>query len=588
MIGPDQRERHGSATAPARESPDWPDGAVPNVADTFLRRLRDRGVGHLFLNSGTDFAPIVEAYAQRDGSPDYFPRPIVVGHEGVAMGMAHGAYLMNGHTQAVMFHVNVGTANAVCAALNVAAERVPVLICAGRTSIHEKDVLGARNTRVAWGQEMYDQAGLIREAVKWDYELRDARQVADVVDRALTIAETEPRGASYLTLAREVIAAPSADQGPSASTGLAIPSAPFPDPDALARLADALAAARMPVISSLAAGADTSAVALLVDLCDRFAIGFVEEQARYLNLPSSHPLHLGYELGPTLREADVQLFIECDVPWIPEAGEPRPDAFVVQAGVDPTFGRYPIRTHRSDLTITSAAAPLLLALRDAMEARRDRIDPMRRDRLVAIATGRRKLVEDRRAAEREGDGPIDMAFLNAVMRDVVDEDCVLFNEYWGDRRHYAIDRAGSYFYLPAAGGLGWSLPAALGAKLAAPASTMIAMVGDGAYMFCNPAACHHAAAKHDLPVLTVIANNARWNAVDLTARMVYPEGRLTRSDRSIISDLSPTPAFEHYCVASGGHGEAVSDRRDLEAALRRALDVVRREKRQAVVNVHCA
>src|SRR5262249_16701536 len=58
---------------------------------------------------------------------------------------------------------------------------------------------------------MYDQAGMIREMVKWDYELRNAEQLTMVVDRALTIAATEPRGPVYLSLPREVIAAPLAD-----------------------------------------------------------------------------------------------------------------------------------------------------------------------------------------------------------------------------------------------------------------------------------------------------------------------------------------------------------------------------------------
>jgi hypothetical protein len=47
-------------------------------------------------------------------------------------------------------------------------------------------------------------------------------------------------------------------------------------------------------------------------------------------------------------------------------------------------------------------------------------------------------------------------------------------------------------------------------------------------------------------------------------------------------------AFEQYAMASGGYGEAVTDRRDLVPALRRALHAVTREHRQAVLNVACA
>jgi acetolactate synthase-1/2/3 large subunit len=116
---------------------------------------------------------------------------------------------------------------------------------------------------------------------------------------------------------------------------------------------------------------------------------------------------------------------------------------------------------------------------------------------------------------------------------------------------------------------------------------MIAMVGDGTYMFSNPTACHHASEKHGLPLLTVIANNARWNAVDATARLVYPDGFMAKQEWMPTSDLRPAPAYERLVEASGGYGVAVSERGELGAALRRALDVVQQERRQAVVNVIC-
>jgi acetolactate synthase-1/2/3 large subunit len=104
-------------------------------------------------------------------------------------------------------------------------------------------------------------------------------------------------------------------------------------------------------------------------------------------------------------------------------------------------------------------------------------------------------------------------------------------------------------------------------------------------MFSNPAACHHASQKHGLPVLTIVCNNARWNAVDTTARLVYPNGYMTGLSSFELSDLSPAPAFEQYVIASGGHGEVVSRREDLADAIRRGLNAVEREGRQALINV---
>lgn len=565
---------------------DLASATLESVAEAFLMLLRSRGIRNFFINAGTDFAPIVESYARMDDHTEAFPRPVIAGHENVSMGMAHGAYLMSGQPQAVMFHVNVGTANAACAAMNAAAENVPIMICAGRSPVYEGGKLGARNTRVAWAQEMYDQAAVVRECVKWEYELRGASHVGDVVDRALTIAMTQPRGPVYLTLPREVLAEGPVES-PKSQPQVAVPTSAHPDPEAVGRLADELADARMPVISALSSGADQKSVKPLAELCERYAIGYAEEQARYLNLPSDHPLHLGYAMPPVLGEADAWLFVESDVPWIPSSGEPRETAFVAQAGMDPNFSAYPMRTHRSDLTINTGASSLFAALADALEARKHRIDGDRYERLACQAAAARARTDAVRQAALSGDGPITTDFLSAVLGSLLHDDCVLFNEYWGVRQMFAPTRTGSYFYLPATGGLGWALPAALGAKTASPERTMIAAVGDGTYMFSNPTACHHASQKHGLPILTVVANNSRWDAVNWTARLVYPEGHMSRREWMEISDLRPSPAYEQALSASGGAGLVVSERSELENVLRHALRVVEQDGRQAMVNVLC-
>src|SRR6185436_2191450 len=230
--------------------------------------------------------------------------------------------------------------------------------------------------------EMFDQAGMVRELVKWDYELRDARQLDDVVDRAVGIAMTEPKGPIYLTLPREVLASPAV---PAAAQPSSVPSQPAPDGTAVGKVADRFAAATLPVIVATASGADRDTVASLVALCERYGIGYVEEQARYLNFPAGHALHLGYQLAPVFAEADALCFLECDVPWLPGASAPRDDAFVAHAGVDPSFSRYPIRGHRADLSITSSAGAFIAALDEALAKRIAGIDPVRGRRLSGLA-----------------------------------------------------------------------------------------------------------------------------------------------------------------------------------------------------------
>src|SRR2546429_9215360 len=144
-----------------------------NVAAAYLALLANRGVDYLFGNAGTDFAPLIEAYAQaaRTGVP--VPRPILATHENLAVTMAHGYGMVSRRIPAVMVHVSVGTANMICAALNAARENVAILLTAGRSPLTETGMHGSRDVYIHWAQEMFDQAGMVREVVKWEYELRN-------------------------------------------------------------------------------------------------------------------------------------------------------------------------------------------------------------------------------------------------------------------------------------------------------------------------------------------------------------------------------------------------------------------------------
>jgi acetolactate synthase-1/2/3 large subunit len=180
--------------------------SIESTADAYLELLAARGVDYLFANAGTDFAPLIEAYARRQASGLACPRPITVPHEIPAVAMAHGHAMVSGQPQAVMVHVIVGAANALGGVINAARSQVPILFTAGRTPITEGGLLGSRDRPIHWAQEAFDQAGLAREFVKWDYELRNFIQLETVVDRALAIARSEPAGPVYLTLPREVLA----------------------------------------------------------------------------------------------------------------------------------------------------------------------------------------------------------------------------------------------------------------------------------------------------------------------------------------------------------------------------------------------
>jgi acetolactate synthase I/II/III large subunit len=559
-----------------------------SVAGSYLALLADRGVDYLFGNAGTDFAPIIEAYAQAAQSGVAVPRPMLATHENLAVAMAHGYGMVSRRIPAVMAHVSVGTANMVCAAMNAARENVAILLTAGRSPLTEAGLLGSRDGYIHWAQEMFDQAGMLREIVKWDYELRNAEQLAAVVDRALAIAATEPRGPVYLSLPREVIAAPCSDGAEQAALSPLRPAAPAaPDASAIDEAAEVLAGATRPLIVTSNAGRDPAAFSALARFTERFAIPVVQHRPRYLSLPSSHPMNLGYVPGRLVPEADAIVVIECDVPWIPSQVSPARDCKVIHCGLDPLFGRYPIRNFPCDVAITGTTVATLAALTAALEPKADAEAVEARRRRIAEARGTLTAgwkAATEAAAHRR---PPDPAWVSHCIERAKDPDCIVVNEYTLFIEHCSFESPDLYFGSSSASGLGWGAGAALGAKLARPDRPVMAVVGDGAYMFSNPAAVHHAAALHELPVLFVVMNNSMWGAVERSTRAMYPDGLAARSNETSFIQLGKLPAFEEICRAAGGYGERVDDPASLPDALQRAMSIVTTEKRQALLNVIC-
>src|SRR5436305_10080578 len=179
--------------------------------------------------------------------------------------MAHGYAGPSGRVPAVVVHVSVGTGNALCGAFNAARANVPVLFAAGRSPLTEEGLPGARDTYIHWAQEMFDQAGMLREMVKWDYELRNGAQLETVVDRALTIATSAPEGPVYLSLPREVLAEPLPGFAYDSPSRHAAASPPAPDVAAIDAAARLLGAAQNPLIITADAGRDRAAVPALAE-----------------------------------------------------------------------------------------------------------------------------------------------------------------------------------------------------------------------------------------------------------------------------------------------------------------------------------
>jgi acetolactate synthase-1/2/3 large subunit len=560
--------------------------AIESTAEAYLELLAARGVEYLFANAGTDFAPLIEAYAKRFAAGQTLPRPVTVPHEVPAVAMAHGFAMVTGRPQAVMVHVIVGAANATGGLINAARAGVPMLFTAGRNPITEAGFRGSRNRPIHWAQESFDQGALVREFVKWDYELRNFAQLETVVDRALAITSAEPQGPVYLTLPREVLGEAHDVFEYAAATRAPRPADAVAAPEAVQEAARILAAARRPLVITKAAGRDPGAVPALVALAEALGAPVVDQFHTHVNFPQDHALHGGFDATPYLDDADAVLVVESDVPWFPALKAARPEARLVHVAVDPLFTRYPVRGFAADVALPGTPRLTLAALATALQSL---VPPTaaaeRRERLATAGRARRAAAESR-ARALGTDQPIDMAWLSRCIGDVVDDRTILVNEYDLDASQACFRKPGTYFAAPSSGGLGWGLGAALGARLAAPDHTVICCVGDGAYIFGAPTAAHWVSRAYEAPVLWIVFNNRVWNAVKRSVLSHAPDGWAKRTGMPL-TELDPPPDYEMICQASGGHAEKVEDPTKLPEALARGLSIVREERRQVLLNVMC-
>lgn len=549
-----------------------------SVADRYLRQLERHGVQYLFGNAGTDFPPIIEAMSAGRTSI----KPMLVPHENVAVAMAYGVTLATGVPQVVMVHVGIGTANALCGLFNASRQYVPMILTAGRTPVLERARLGARNNYINWAQEMFDQAGLVRELVKWDYELRDPAQAGALVDRAFAIAQSAPSGPVYLVLPREVLAADASEDG-NTGCGIQDPIRPgLPSAGDLARCRGLIAKAERPLLITADAGRTHAGFVALTEFSQQQSIPVVQYRPRFLNLPCSASTHAGYDPHRWLAEADLILAVDIDVPWLPDIAEPASEAQIVHMGIDPLCVNYPVRGFRSSLSLQGDSAAILDAL-NAVEGY-----PSSRQvwlRKTAQATAAPALARSSPSDDISASTVLTQRLVSRCLAEAMDDTCILVNEYPFSLEELCFERAGQYYSHSPAGGLGWALGAAMGLRLAQPDRIVFAAVGDGSYMFGNPTPTHFVSQAQGLPFITVIYNNRRWAAVQRATLSVYPDGAAAARTEPVFATLEPAPDYECIVEACGGVGLRVTRADELPVALARAKELVRTEHRQVVINV---
>ncbi len=554
-----------------------------------LARLKTLGVDYIFANSGTDFPPIIEGLAEARAKQIDLPEALVMPHENAAMGMAHGYYFATGKAQAVMAHTNVGLANCAIGAINAATDHVPILLFSGRTPVVERDRLGARTVPIGWGQEMRDQAALVREASKWDYELRFPEQVAEMADRAHAIATSAPKGPVYMSLPREVLCEP------CPTSELAPPPTMAPakvgvHQEAIAEAARLLANAKRPLIVAQRGTGSAEAFAAFSELVERWAIPVSQYWAVQLALPTMHSMNAGPDLEPYISEADVIIVLDCLAPWSPDVHKPQSDCKIIQIGQNPLYSRFPVRNFRSDLSIMAETADAVLALAEAMKAFDAGATNAVAERRSVIEARTRKAQQGALAAAEAGNrSPMTKAYVSKCLSDAIQgRAATVLSELGCPMAQIDLKEHGSWFQEPHSGGLGWSFPCGLGIQLADRERLVVATMGDGSYMFSNPVTCHQIAESLGLPMLILVLNNAEWGAVRHSVTGIYPDGYASKSNDMPLVGLAPSPDFTKVAQASRAWTASVSEGKDLPKALQDAIAHIDEKRGLALVEIKIA
>jgi acetolactate synthase-1/2/3 large subunit len=535
------------------------------TGERVVERLTAGGVEYVFATFGTDHPTLIKGLAGEEA-----PTAVLAPDETLAASAAHGYAGVTGDPQAVLVHVDVGTANLGPALHNAARSHVPMLVLAGRTPHTTRgERPGSRSIFVHWYQDVYDQHGLVREYANWAYELETGANVDRVLARAFDMAAGPPAGPAYLTLPREVLREPaeeSPDVGPVArETAPTTASRETRD-----RLLDRLRAAEDPLLVTSYLGRDEAGVRTLVDFAETVGVPVVEAAPAFdLNFPRDHPLHLGFAAEPWLDDADLVLVAACDVPWVPSRATPAEDATVVHVDHDPEKGQYPMWDFRPDVSVRADPAAVLADLTDAYES-----DEGTEDRVARAAERHEALRDEWDDAVRSDGDSITPALLSRAIGEAVGPDAVVVDETVTNTvsvlRHLVRTEPGTY-YSYCSSGLGWALGASVGVELARPDRTVVTTVGDGSFVLGNPMAAVEIVHACDVPHLWVVYDNGGWQAVADAVHDQY-------DDPGFLDDafvrFDPRPDYAGAVSGMGCHAERVADPAELGPALDRALDAV--------------
>lgn len=561
---------------------------IDSVGDAIVAAMTAGGVDHLFFTSGSEIGFYQEAIAKAKAHGHNNPLKLVtVPLEHVSLNAALGYAAVSGKPVATAAHVDCGTLHYGGAIHTAWRAGLPVVMTAGFPPTAAAGTMnGARDEGGhLWMQETYDQNGIVRNYTKWSHQLAYQDNPGVIASRAIQVARSEPCGPVYLTVPKELSLLPVRDAVFPSADQLGIPRTAAPDPQAIEDLATRLLKAKNPVVVVSGSGRNPETVAPLVKLCEKLALAVVDSVSKaYLCFPFDHPL---YQATTALKEADVVLVLDADVPWVPGTNSPSADAHIVTIAHDPVRLRFPIYEFTSQMRL---AADPLLAIRTLDAAvsvgSGDRARIEERAKRLAAASKKRRADAASAAKAVSTNTPIDPLWVSYQLGQLVDDNSIVLDDTLGRNAlqdYLPCRRPGSYFKGAGSSG-GWAPGAAFGAKLAAPDRDVIAITGDGFYMFGTPAPALWAGVQHNAPFMVIVNTNRSYTTGTLGVLRSF--GRDSYAAKSGFEGgyFDPPIDFAKEAEAAGAYGENVRDPGDVAAALKRGLAQIR-NGRPAVISI---
>ena len=558
------------ATIAARDRP-VPAGvnAAQYGSDVAADALRALDVPYIALNPGASYRGLHDSIVNYLGNER--PQMLLCLHEESAVAIAHGYAKITGKAMAAAVHSNVGLMHATMAIFNAWCDRMPMIILGATGPVDTVK----RRPWIDWIHTARDQGALIRGYTKWDDQPASPTAAREAVLRAGWIANTAPRGPTYVNLDAGMQEEKLADAVAPIDAQRFMPEVKSAaSPEMVTKAADLLRAAKFPVILAGRVSRDLGAWNKRVALAERLAARVVTDLKIGASFPTDHALHAGApggtalspEAAEAIRAADVILSLD----WVDMAGTLKSAggntvARFVQVSVDHRLHNGWSMDYqglpRVDVMVDcepDVAVPALLA---ALGPAKPHLVPTKT--VAPFKPTGDKLTVDHLAAALHravGDRPTSLTHISLSWNGAA----------WPF--HHPLDFLGG----DGGGGVGGGPGISVGAALALKGSGRlpVAVCGDGDFLMGVTSLW--TAAHYHIPLLIVVANNRSFFNDELHQERVARMRNRPIENRWIGQRISePDIDLAAMARAQGAQGFGpVTAVRDLEATFAKAIAAV--------------